>query len=143
MHLQLLQLTCKCGHLHLGRRGGGGAGGAGQQQSPQPPKHKACPPRPTKVLAFLPACNCPNSGLPGHPSLLWASSVRPGRKAGGLSPPDSAGHAWPGSFRHRSRRLFFFLFHCWGFFFNTSQIYFARFVRFVGLVFFFFLIARK
>lgn len=70
MHLQLLQLTCKCGHLHLGR--GGREWEAGRSSSAfSLPKHKACPQRPTKALAFLPACNCPNSGLPG---LLWVLS---------------------------------------------------------------------
>lgn len=85
MHLQLLQLTCKCGHLHLGR--GGREWEAGRSSSAfSLPKHKACPQRPTKALAFLPACNCPNSGLPG---LLWLLSCFSGfslRKAGGLAP---------------------------------------------------------
>lgn len=51
MHLQLLQLTCKCGHLHLGR--GEGSGRQGGAATPS---------------AFPSTKACPNSGLPG---LLW------------------------------------------------------------------------
>ena len=47
MHLQLFQLTCKCGHLHLGRKRRGEDGEAEQGEGREGRaafwKHKACP----------------------------------------------------------------------------------------------------
>lgn len=71
MHLQLLQLTCKCGHLHLGRRGrrSGRQGGAAEEpaasqaQSLPPTSNQgpSCQPvtAPTQVFLATPLSSGP------------------------------------------------------------------------------------
>lgn len=139
MHLQLLQLTCKCGHLHLrrrgrksGRQGGAAAPSASQAQSlPLTSNQGPCLP------ASLQLTQLRASWPPLTPLGLFCRqhSVR---KAGGLSPPSLSSelptqqgmpgqaasftdHFWP-SFSFISGLSFL----------NASQTDFARFV---GLVF--------
>lgn len=141
MHLQLLQLTCKCGHLHLGRRGRKSGRQGGAAAAPSASQAQSLPLTSNQGPCLPASLQLPQlraSRPPLTPLGLICPQQRSMRKAGSLSLPSLCPQSPQLSRACLARQLpsdgFCSSSFISGFLFNTSQTYSARFV---GLVFFF------